>query len=139
MTFLFDGHTHVFNAGFLPIEGVAISRGLDKDLASVLTDFIERVLERESASIDDRNVSEYARQRLELYGIIESEFIGDNQSREPTDFITRVVTAVPADDLKVLHPALQSVRSKLDVGRPIMSGAGAARWEGDRRALAQLL
>ena len=119
MTVLTDAHTHVFNAGFLPIEGVAMSRGVDADTAGTFADVIERLVER-AAPRANRHLSLDERQRLPLYEMLERDLISNSLAETPSEFIASVVDAVPQSDLAALRASLLRVRNKIGAAAPDM-------------------
>lgn len=84
-----DAHTHVFNAGFLPIEGILMSRGVQQEVARAITDFIENRVERDWPPPAPSRASESERRRQLLYEMLEQELI--SPSEVATSSVVRIV------------------------------------------------
>lgn len=100
MTHIIDAHTHIFNVGFLPVEGILLTRGVSKRHAAALTDFFLNRLER-----DLPNLSFAPDPLISLV----NEELRSGRGRigfAPDSFFTRFVDAVPDDALAALRHVL---------------------------------
>lgn len=109
-----DAHTHVFNAGFLPIEGILMSRGVKSKLASYIAGFIEKMVERTWPPLATSLASKNAKQRQRLYEMLEQELTRPAKvdASGASDLIDRVVDAVPEDDLLAIDDGLTSAGTR---------------------------
>ena len=147
---LIDGHTHVFNVGFLPLDGLMRVRGVPSLIARGVTHVLERLLERElpaAGALADASA------RPALMAMLESELIADMPSRvapafDEPDLITRFVQLVPQRDLEALRPVLIESEGQISPATRAVtamrtrSATGAAVVDpnaDDRRRLAELL
>lgn len=125
MTEILDVHTHIFNVGFLPVEGVMLARGVPHWIAAPVTKFLERELERELPGIPPRVSQGVAPDRIPLMEMLERELsAGGAAARADTtrvpdapDLIAQVVQRVPGADLDALRPDLEAVEGLLTAGR----------------------
>lgn len=100
MTNIIDAHTHVFNLGFLPVEGILLTRGVSPRHAAALTDFFINRLERD---LDTLNLAPDP-----LISFVNEE-IRSGSGRiglAPDSFFTRFVDAVPDAALAALREVL---------------------------------
>lgn len=102
MTLIFDGHTHIFNLGFLPVEGVLLTRGITPRHAGALTDFFINRLERTRTDLS------FAPDPLILLVNNELRAGRGRVSLAPDDFFTRFANAVPDDALRAVSGVLTS-------------------------------
>ncbi len=93
MTTIVDGHTHIFNLGFLPVEGVLLTRGVSPRHAAVLTDFFINRLER---TRQDRSFAPDP-----LISLVSEELRAGRgrMNVAADDFFTRFANAVPDEAL----------------------------------------
>jgi predicted TIM-barrel fold metal-dependent hydrolase len=154
-TRLIDGHTHVFNVGFLPVEGIMRARGVPKILAGPIAKFLERVLERDLIEHTSDKAEGDEADRLRLMEMLESELhagaaevrVAEERLPDRPDLITRVVVAVPDDVLEDLRDDLEPLADLLGASpasRAISDSRSSRLVDGqpherERRLLDQLL
>src|SRR5690349_5334535 len=81
MPVIFDLHTHVFNAGFIPMEGVMVAKGVPAPVAARLTTVFEHLLERTPPTEATRmSVRPSTADRASLMDMLENELIGGEPS-----------------------------------------------------------
>lgn len=105
---LADGHTHVFNVGFLPVEGILLSR-LPKWLATRHTEILLRLLEVDAPTLTAAEAAGYQRARLALMEMLEAELTAP-QALSPfgeEDFFARLARLIPREDVIALAPVLE--------------------------------
>ncbi len=109
-----DCHTHMFNAGFVPIEGIVLSRGWPKELAEVLATFFEQEVEKDwPGATKPKDLSSSDLERLQLYEMLGNELVETESRRTPTKLIVDVVRLIPEQDIASLRPDLRRIRDKL--------------------------
>jgi predicted TIM-barrel fold metal-dependent hydrolase len=107
MTRFVDLHTHVFNVGFLPVEGILLAHRVPPKLAAKATDVLERLLERDApgAGSPDRRTAE---DRDAFYGFLQREFAEPTEpsTADAPDFIATFAGLVPVEDIDALSSVL---------------------------------
>lgn len=100
MTPLIDAHTHIFNVGFLPVEGILLTRGLKPAHAAALTDFFINRLERTRP--------DFSLAADPLIALVNEELRSgrDRPAFAQDDYFTRFANAVPREALEALSGAL---------------------------------
>lgn len=138
---LSDGHIHLFNAGFLPIEGFLMSRGVWKEAAEAFTNFIDNHIERDWPRAPLAELSASERERQDLYEMLEQELTGesDNHDADQPDLIKRVVGFVSEDELAALRVHLNRFRRGRETRLTDRAISGSAAISDDREALELLL
>lgn len=144
---LIDAHIHVFNVGFLPVDGIMHAHNVPTFLSKVVTRFLERVLERE---LPVAGLRDDPPDRQPLIAMLESELRADASLRaalapDEPDLITRVAQLVPARDLDALRDDLIAAESQISpearAATKMRTPATAAPepYDEDRRRLDALL
>ncbi len=106
MDLLFDGHTHIFNVGFLPVAGILLAHGASADNAIPTAAIVNHFLEREKPP--EPAFSEGVRSRLPLIDMLERHVDGTLELPSGRDFIAAFALSVPSHDLKELEGVLRS-------------------------------
>jgi predicted TIM-barrel fold metal-dependent hydrolase len=109
MTRLADLHTHVFNVGFLPVEGILRVWHVPDKAAAKLTDVLVRLLERDPPASDvSADAGGAEAERARFMEMLQRELANPSepQAFNDPDFFARFVAAVPQADLEALANVL---------------------------------
>jgi hypothetical protein len=114
---LIDGHTHVFNVGFLPVEGILHSRKVPRWLARITTNVLLCLLERErTSSLAEDQFMAMLRHELQ------DPSAGRTRQGED-DWFARYADAVPASKIAELSEELGPDLDGL-IDRSVIDSAG---------------
>lgn len=114
MPSVIDGHTHVFNVGFLPVEGILLSYKRWEWLTTPATLLLECLLERERKE-------NLAPDEEQFYSLLQNELRGSSDPQvclESDEWFARYVDAIPAAriaELRNILPSEIEIRMEADI------------------------
>ena len=134
MSHLVDGHTHMFNVGFLPIEGIVLSRVDNADLADAIAALCERLVETERLE-PASGLTGFAGERARLYERVQEELDAEELTHT-SEFIAEFVELVPPEDMEFLRHDLHRGASSVGKQSPAEDGRANLKaileWSDDR-------
>jgi predicted TIM-barrel fold metal-dependent hydrolase len=139
-----DLHTHVFNVGFLPIEGFLRVHGVPDWLAAVVTEVFEQLLERDTPKDLSRDMRGDDDGRTRFMKMLAQELTDPEEpiAFDAPDFFARLATAVPRSDIDALSTVLKSIDVEARISPSVRDHSAvrmAARVNDDRDELRRRL